>query len=367
MRIRSPGLPYRLDAEEAAQDALLRIASNLHRFEGRSKFTTWMYTIASNSGRQTYRSLKRRAQESTTDTKLRVGQVLLVRDPDRAGKLRLHRFVRTNSDGTVSLKGDANRGIDSTPVAIGDIRGVGSLRVPLIGHPLLWAKSGRWAPLAVPVVCLGTLAGLGTLFLPQPAGPDSATTDTGSRETGRADVAAADRHRTPTWGTRGRHRDVSSPGPITNPTTTIETWFKTTTGGGWLIGFGNTKTGASTSSDRHIYMTSTGQLVFGVQPNQMKTIVSPATYKDGAWHLSTATLSSAGMTLYFDGARVATDGAVTTAKTYDGYWRLGYDHLSGWPNQPSNPFYTGALAFAAVYPTALTASQIAAHYIAGTP
>lgn len=68
MRITARVLPYRLDAEEAAQDALLRIASNLHRFEGRSKFTTWMYTIASNSGRQTYRGLKRRAQESTTDT-----------------------------------------------------------------------------------------------------------------------------------------------------------------------------------------------------------------------------------------------------------------------------------------------------------
>jgi RNA polymerase sigma-70 factor (ECF subfamily) len=67
MRICARILPYRQDAEEACQDALMRISSNLHRFEGRSKFSTWMYTIASNSGRQTYRSLKRRFVESTTD------------------------------------------------------------------------------------------------------------------------------------------------------------------------------------------------------------------------------------------------------------------------------------------------------------
>lgn len=67
MRICSRILPYRQDAEEASQDALLRIARNLHRFEGRSRFSTWMYTIASNSARQTYRSLKRRFSESTTD------------------------------------------------------------------------------------------------------------------------------------------------------------------------------------------------------------------------------------------------------------------------------------------------------------
>ena len=67
MRICVRILPHRQDAEEACQDALMRIAANLDRFEGRSKFSTWMYTIASNSGRQTYRSLKRRFAESSTD------------------------------------------------------------------------------------------------------------------------------------------------------------------------------------------------------------------------------------------------------------------------------------------------------------
>jgi RNA polymerase sigma factor (sigma-70 family) len=56
-------LPYREDAEEAAQDVLLQVSRNIGRFEGRSKFSTWLYTIVANCARQKYRELKRRATE----------------------------------------------------------------------------------------------------------------------------------------------------------------------------------------------------------------------------------------------------------------------------------------------------------------
>jgi RNA polymerase sigma-70 factor (ECF subfamily) len=55
------------DAEEAAQDALLLVATKIGSFEGRSKFTTWLHAVASNSARSTYRSLKRRAAERLVD------------------------------------------------------------------------------------------------------------------------------------------------------------------------------------------------------------------------------------------------------------------------------------------------------------
>jgi RNA polymerase sigma-70 factor (ECF subfamily) len=55
------------DAEEAAQDALLAVARNIGKFEGRSRFTTWLHAVASNSARSTYRTLKRRAAEQTVD------------------------------------------------------------------------------------------------------------------------------------------------------------------------------------------------------------------------------------------------------------------------------------------------------------
>jgi RNA polymerase sigma factor (sigma-70 family) len=60
-------LPYRQDAEEAAQDVLFKVATKIHTFEGRSRFSTWLYEVTANQARQTYRSLKRRAAERPMD------------------------------------------------------------------------------------------------------------------------------------------------------------------------------------------------------------------------------------------------------------------------------------------------------------
>lgn len=60
-------LLYPEDAEEATQDALLLIATKIGQFGGRSRFTTWLHAVASNSARSTYRTLKRRAAERLTD------------------------------------------------------------------------------------------------------------------------------------------------------------------------------------------------------------------------------------------------------------------------------------------------------------
>ena len=60
-------LLYPEDAEEATQDALLLVATKIHTFAGRSRFTTWMHAVAANSARSTYRTLKRRASERAVD------------------------------------------------------------------------------------------------------------------------------------------------------------------------------------------------------------------------------------------------------------------------------------------------------------
>jgi RNA polymerase sigma-70 factor, ECF subfamily len=60
-------LLYPEDAEEAAQDALLLVSTRIQTFAGRSKFTTWLHAVASNSARSTYRTLKRRSAELPTD------------------------------------------------------------------------------------------------------------------------------------------------------------------------------------------------------------------------------------------------------------------------------------------------------------
>lgn len=67
MRIVGRMLLHPQDAEEAAQDALLAVARNIDRFEGRSRFTTWLHAVAGNSARSTYRSLKRRSLEQPAE------------------------------------------------------------------------------------------------------------------------------------------------------------------------------------------------------------------------------------------------------------------------------------------------------------
>ena len=161
-------------------------------------------------------------------------------------------------------------------------------------------------------------------------------------------------------------------GPATTqpaPTTfTVELWFQTTTTqGGKLIGYGDAFTGNSTSYDRHVYMSNTGQVYFGVYPNAVKTIITTTTtYNDGTWHHVAATLSpTAGMALYLDGQLAATDPTTTTAQAYSGFWRIGDDNLTGWTNQPTSTFFAGSLAYTAAYTTVLTPTQIRDHYNAG--
>lgn len=64
MRRCSRLLPHHADAEEAAQDALLSISTHLREYSGRGSFLGWVTVIASNAARSTYRSMRRRAEDS---------------------------------------------------------------------------------------------------------------------------------------------------------------------------------------------------------------------------------------------------------------------------------------------------------------
>jgi hypothetical protein len=151
-------------------------------------------------------------------------------------------------------------------------------------------------------------------------------------------------------------------GPATFST---EVWFKTTVKGGKLVGFGNSQSGSSSAYDRHTYITTTGQLAFGTYNSGYQTIVSPGNVADGNWHHVVSTMSSpGGMSLYLDGNRVAVNTSFVSPESNSGYWRIGYDNTSGWPNAGSN-YFVGSMRFAALYKTALTATQVQNHYNAG--
>lgn len=390
-----------------------------------------------------------------------VGRVALVDDPDRADRLRLHRVSGVAADGRLITRGDANPTDDSSPVARSAVHGVGVLRIPMVGLPILWAKTGNAPGLgalaagaivlvvlagadshlrrakaaprmrsrrrrtprlglaaggAVVVVALGVASTGAQSSFAAPTGtpssswtastdfacwstataPDnpyflyranealSSTTLVDASGNGRAGAMQAGASRvagicppstTTAWspsialnGSASGAVIPASTAAIAAPTTfSIETWFRTTsTTSGKLIGFGSAKTGLSGSYDRQIWMSPTGQVVFGVYPNTVKTISSAAGLNDGAWHHVVATLGGGGIKLYVDGVLMASDSTVTTAQNYSGYWRIGYDNLSGWPSTSTNGYgFIGSMDNVAVYTSALSARQVSSHYAAG--
>ncbi|MFE5998254.1 LamG-like jellyroll fold domain-containing protein [Streptomyces sp. NPDC056454] len=145
----------------------------------------------------------------------------------------------------------------------------------------------------------------------------------------------------------------------------VETWIRTTTSqGGKIIGFGNLNQQNSTRHDKHVYMRNDGRLVFGVNSGGTRTVTTSAAYNDGQWHHVVATQGplGQGMSLYVDGQLRASNILYSSNENYAGYWRVGGDNLSGWPNRPTSNFFAGQIDETAVYPTALTASQVSAHY-----
>jgi len=146
----------------------------------------------------------------------------------------------------------------------------------------------------------------------------------------------------------------------------VEAWFKTTsTRGGKIIGFGNSKTGSSATYDRHVYLTNDGRVYFGVNPAAIRTVNSVAGFNNGQWHHVVATLGNDGQKLYVDGQLAGSSATNFAGRNYEGYWRIGGDALSGWPNNPLDSNLAGDIDQVAIYPTTLAASRITAHYTTG--
>lgn len=143
----------------------------------------------------------------------------------------------------------------------------------------------------------------------------------------------------------------------------VETWFRTTTTrGGRIVGFGSLNQQNSSQYDKHVYMRDDGRLIFGVYSGGTRTVTTPAAYNDGSWHHVVATQGTGGTALYVDGQLRASNVLYTANQSYAGYWRVGGDNLSGWPDRPTSDFFAGQIDETAVYPTALSSTQVSAHY-----
>jgi len=54
-------LPYTPDAEDACQEALIKVSQKIGTWNRRGRFTTWLHVVAVNSARSTYRRMKNQA------------------------------------------------------------------------------------------------------------------------------------------------------------------------------------------------------------------------------------------------------------------------------------------------------------------
>ncbi len=167
--------------------------------------------------------------------------------------------------------------------------------------------------------------------------------------------------------------DITPTTVTTNFTELI--WFKTTasSAGGTLIGQASTpSTTTSPSTFNDFLMVVPGGRVFlglYLPSGTESELKSTSAYADGTWHLAAATVSStAGATLYMDGASVASTPSDTSISAAAQYWHIGWDdeNNGGWFDPPTDVYFAGTLADAAVVPGALTAGQIHTLYTAAS-
>ena len=106
----------------------------------------------------------------------------------------------------------------------------------------------------------------------------------------RLEDGGARAQRSTSFTTEARHYDRSfsqaawalRDGTLQSPTDvfSVQIWFKTTTGGGRLIGYSSGQQGVSTYYDRHLFLADDGRLVFGVFPGSVHTVASTRSYAD---------------------------------------------------------------------------------------
>ncbi|GCD20441.1 hypothetical protein CTKZ_20030 [Cellulomonas algicola] len=199
------------------------------------------------------------------------------------------------------------------------------------------------------------------------AGTDDATTGTALTR-GTTGAIAGDSTTATTFAGTTNSRVVAPQREQDMNELSVEAWIRTTSNqGGWVVGFGSSTslTGTSGTRDRQLYVDSAGRVQFGASPGQNRTVRSPQAVNNGQWHHVVGTMDGHGMALYVDGALVASRTDNPSGRNFTGFWRIGGDSLSGWPNAPTSNNFNGAIDEVAVYPFALAPGTVAAHHTLG--
>ncbi len=95
-------------------------------------------------------------------------------------------------------------------------------------------------------------------------------------------------------------------------------------------------------------------------------VTTSATVNDGTWHFALISADTGSQTLYLDGSPVGTISGARLASSA-AYLYAGAGYAASWPSGPSDPqgHLKGSIADVAVYPSALSGTQVAAQYALG--
>jgi len=153
-----------------------------------------------------------------------------------------------------------------------------------------------------------------------------------------------------------------------NPQTySLSTWFKTSSAsGGPIIALTPTQSGTESSYDRMIYVTTSGQVVFGNYSGAAQVVTSQSGLNNGSWHHALGTFTTAsGIRLYVDGVLVGSN-VNSRAQSMTGYWRVGRSKTAVWPGSIVTQYFTGLIDDVRVYNRVLTPYQVMSIYNNGS-
>jgi RHS repeat-associated protein len=162
---------------------------------------------------------------------------------------------------------------------------------------------------------------------------------------------------------------VALPDNVVRASTTLtaEAWFKTTASG-VVLGMADAAYPATpTQWVPVIYVGTDGKLRGQLWNGGVNPVTSGAAVNNGAWHHAVLTSAATTQSLYLDGALVGSlSGNADNLNMSANYTGAGY-WAGSWPAAGSGwSFFNGSIDEAAVYPTALSAARVLAHYNAAT-
>lgn len=163
----------------------------------------------------------------------------------------------------------------------------------------------------------------------------------------------------------------------------IELWFKaaSSTSSGVLFSYQadnlSSTTGNTDHHDPALYVGGNGELYGELWNGSVDPIHTTTSVDDGNWHYVVLSGSATGQSLYLDGTLIGTlsgqiDQLNQTVDTVGaGFWQGGWPNAyrtlpSGFLDNPPVGYFTGDIGQVAVYPHALGATAVAAHYALAT-